>query len=86
MDPVRRKQRIPAQTENERGENGENLVAGERFRKDVKTAETLWIQGEKENPSTQRITLERRVFTIKMVEAAGVEPASANAPLSYLHV
>ena len=28
-DPVRRKQRIPAQTENERRENEENQVAGE---------------------------------------------------------
>jgi len=35
LDPVRTKQRIPPQTENERRENGENLVAGERFRKDV---------------------------------------------------
>ena len=40
-DPVRTKQRIPPRTENEGGENGENLVAGERFWKDVKTAETL---------------------------------------------
>jgi len=53
-DPVRRKQRILPQTENERGKNEANQVAGERFRKDVKTAETLWIQGEKENPSPQR--------------------------------
>ena len=41
---------------------------------------------EKENPSTQSFSLKRRVVTIKMVEAAGVEPASENAPLTYLHV
>ncbi len=46
-DPVRRKQRIPAQTENERGKNGENRVAGERFRNDVKTAETFENKGKK---------------------------------------
>jgi hypothetical protein len=40
MDTCPKKQRIPAQTENEGGENGEYLVAGERFRKDVKTAKT----------------------------------------------
>ncbi|MDQ6963951.1 MAG: hypothetical protein Q9M13_03415, partial [Mariprofundales bacterium] len=38
---LRRKQRVPPQTESERRENGENQVAGEMFRKDVKTAENL---------------------------------------------
>ncbi|ARM31176.1 hypothetical protein B9H02_07570 [Prosthecochloris sp. HL-130-GSB] len=33
--------KIKGQTENERVKNGENLVDGERFRKDVKTAENI---------------------------------------------
>ncbi|MEA3360865.1 MAG: Fic family protein [Thermodesulfobacteriota bacterium] len=41
LDSVLGKQRIPAQTENENWENGENRAVYERFRKDVKNAETL---------------------------------------------
>jgi hypothetical protein len=41
MRKFQKNARIPAHTENERGENGENRVAGERFQKDVKKLETL---------------------------------------------
>jgi hypothetical protein len=44
--------------------------------KDVKRAQTLYKQGDKENPSPQRITLERRVVIFKLVEMAGFEPVA----------
>ena len=35
--------------------------------------------GKKENPSLRRVTPERRVCLLQMVEAAGIEPASEGA-------
>ena len=53
--------------------------------KDVKRAQTLWKQGEKENPSLRRMTPERRAFIFELVEAGGIEPPSESISLKLLH-
>ncbi len=40
----------------------------------------------KENPSTQSLSLKRRVVFFQLVEAGGIEPPSENAPLRCLQV